>query len=89
LASSASGNAAYRSTGNYPATSTMTQQHNPPLPGEVLKDGVFAESQITIKQFAEEIGVTTDTCGTLHTHPEFLSKNSSYLSSSLRPIAVW
>ncbi|TAL52092.1 MAG: addiction module antidote protein, HigA family [Methylovulum sp.] len=36
----------------------MSQQHNPPHPGEVLKDGVFTGSHITIKQFAEQIGVT-------------------------------
>lgn len=36
----------------------MSQQHNPPHPGEVLKDGVFNSSGITIKQFAEQIGVT-------------------------------
>ena len=36
----------------------MSQQHNPPHPGEVLKDGVFAGGDLTIKQFAERIGVT-------------------------------
>ncbi|MDD5277039.1 MAG: HigA family addiction module antitoxin [Methylovulum sp.] len=36
----------------------MSQQHNPPHPGEVLKDGVFTGSGITIKQFAERLGVT-------------------------------
>ncbi len=36
----------------------MTQMYNPSHTGEVLKDGVFAESDITIKQFAERLGVT-------------------------------
>ena len=36
----------------------MSQQHNPPHPGEVLKDGVFTGGDLTIKQFAERIGVT-------------------------------
>ncbi len=36
----------------------MSQQYNPPHPGEVLKDGVFTDSDITIKQFAEQLGVT-------------------------------
>ena len=36
----------------------MSQQHSPPHPGEVLKDGVFNGSGITIKQFAQQIGVT-------------------------------
>lgn len=36
----------------------MSQQHNPPHPGEVLKDGVFTDSGITIKQFSERLGVT-------------------------------
>ncbi len=36
----------------------MNQQHNPPHPGEVLKDGVFTGSELTIKTFAEQIGVT-------------------------------
>lgn len=39
----------------------MSQQHNPPHPGEVLKDGVFTGNPLTIKQFAERIGVTRDT----------------------------
>lgn len=36
----------------------MTQQHNPPHPGEVLKDGVFTDTGLTVKTFAERIGVT-------------------------------
>ena len=36
----------------------MSRQHNPPHPGEVLKDGVFTDTDITIKHFAERIGVT-------------------------------
>jgi antitoxin HigA-1 len=33
-------------------------QHNPPHPGEVLKDGVFEGSNLTVTRFAEQIGVT-------------------------------
>ncbi|MBK6907607.1 MAG: HigA family addiction module antidote protein [Rhodocyclaceae bacterium] len=36
----------------------MTRMHNPPHPGEVLKDGVFADSGITVTGFAERLGVT-------------------------------
>lgn len=36
----------------------MTRMHNPPHPGEVLKDGVFSDSEITVTEFAERLGVT-------------------------------
>ena len=36
----------------------MSQQHKPPHPGAVLKDGVFTGGNLTIKQFSEQIGVT-------------------------------
>ncbi len=36
----------------------MTRMYNPPHPGEVLKDGVFADSEITVTAFAERLGVT-------------------------------
>ena len=36
----------------------MSKQHNPPHPGEVLKDGVFTGTDLSIKQFAERLGVT-------------------------------
>ncbi|PPD49501.1 MAG: addiction module antidote protein, HigA family [Methylobacter sp.] len=36
----------------------MSRQHNPPHPGEVLKDGVFTDNKLSIKKFAEQIGVT-------------------------------
>ena len=36
----------------------MGQQFNPPHPGEVLRDGVFAETGITITEFAARLGVT-------------------------------
>jgi addiction module HigA family antidote len=32
--------------------------HNPPHPGEVLRDGVFSETGITITDFAKRLGVT-------------------------------
>ncbi len=36
----------------------MTRMHNPPHPGEVLRDGVFAETGITVTEFAKRLGVT-------------------------------
>lgn len=33
-------------------------QHNPPHPGEILKDGVFDNSTLTVTDFAKQIGVT-------------------------------
>ena len=36
----------------------MTRMHNPPHPGEVLKDGVFSDSEMTVTEFAERLGVT-------------------------------
>ena len=32
--------------------------HNPPRPGEVLRDGVFTDTGITLTDFAKRIGVT-------------------------------
>jgi antitoxin HigA-1 len=36
----------------------MSRMFNPPHPGEVLRDGVFTETGITVTQFAERLGVT-------------------------------
>lgn len=36
----------------------MTRMHNPPHPGEVLRDGVFTDTGITVTEFAKRIGVT-------------------------------
>ena len=36
----------------------MTRMHNPPHPGEVLRDGVFTDTGITVTDFAQRIGVT-------------------------------
>lgn len=36
----------------------MTRMHNPPHPGEVLRDGVFADAGITVTEFAKRLGVT-------------------------------
>ena len=36
----------------------MTRMYNPPHPGEVLRDGVFTETGITVTDFAKRIGVT-------------------------------
>ena len=36
----------------------MTRMYNPPHPGEVLRDGVFTGTGITVTAFAKRIGVT-------------------------------
>jgi addiction module HigA family antidote len=36
----------------------MTRTHNPPHPGEVLRDGAFTGTGITVTDFARRIGVT-------------------------------
>ena len=36
----------------------MARMHNPPHPGEVLRDGVFTEAGITVTDFAGRLGVT-------------------------------
>lgn len=36
----------------------MSRMHNPPHPGEVLRDGVFTDSNITVTEFAKRLGVT-------------------------------
>ena len=36
----------------------MTRMHNPPHPGEVLRDGVFSDAEITVTDFAKRLGVT-------------------------------
>lgn len=34
------------------------RMHNPPHPGEVLRDGVFTDTGITVTAFAKRLGVT-------------------------------
>jgi len=36
----------------------MSKMHNPPHPGEVLKDGVFADTGMTVTDAAKALGVT-------------------------------
>ncbi len=36
----------------------MTRMHNPPHPGEVLKDGVFSEGTVSVTEAAAALGVT-------------------------------
>lgn len=36
----------------------MGKMHNPPHPGEVLKDGVFADTGVTVTEAANALGVT-------------------------------
>ena len=36
----------------------MARMHNPPHPEEVLRDGVFADTGITVTDFAGRLGVT-------------------------------
>ena len=36
----------------------MSRMHNPPHPGAVLKDGVFADAGVTVTEAANALGVT-------------------------------
>ena len=36
----------------------MSTMYNPPHPGEVLRDGVFADTGLTVTDFAKRLGVT-------------------------------
>ncbi len=36
----------------------MSRMHNPPHPGEVLRDGVLTDSDITVTEFAKRLGIT-------------------------------
>lgn len=36
----------------------MPGMHDPPHPGEVLRDGVFADTGLTVSDFARHLGVT-------------------------------
>jgi antitoxin HigA-1 len=36
----------------------MERMHNPPHPGEVLRDGVFTDTGISVTDFAQRLGVT-------------------------------
>jgi addiction module HigA family antidote len=36
----------------------MATMHNPPHPGEVLRDGVFSETGLTVTELARHLGVT-------------------------------
>ena len=38
--------------------SAVPRMHNPPHPGEVLRDGTFAGTGITVTEFARRLGVT-------------------------------
>lgn len=37
---------------------TVTRMHNPPHPGEVLRDTVLADGRISVTEFAEKLGVS-------------------------------
>ncbi|MEO8315224.1 MAG: HigA family addiction module antitoxin [Pseudomonadota bacterium] len=36
----------------------MTRMHNPPHPGEILKDTVLADGALTVSEFARRLGVS-------------------------------
>ena len=36
----------------------MTRMHNPPHPGEVLRNGVFSDADVSVTDFAARLGVT-------------------------------
>jgi antitoxin HigA-1 len=41
------------------------KMHNPPHPGEVLRDGVFTDASISVTDFAQRLGVTRVTLSRL------------------------
>lgn len=41
------------------------KMHNPPHPGEVLRDGVFTDAALTVTDFATRLGVTRATLSRL------------------------
>ena len=41
------------------------RMHNPPHPGEVLRDGVFTDSGISVTDFAERLGISRVTLSRL------------------------
>ena len=41
------------------------RMHNPPHPGEVLRDGVFTDSGVSVTDFAERLGITRVTLSRL------------------------
>lgn len=43
---------------NYQEDIEMSRMHHPPHPGEVLRDGVFTDTGITVTAFAKRLGVT-------------------------------
>lgn len=36
----------------------MARMHNPPHPGEVLRNGVLTDTGLTVTEFADRLGVT-------------------------------
>ena len=36
----------------------MSRMHNPPHPGEILKDGVFTDTGLSITDAAKQLGIT-------------------------------
>ena len=36
----------------------MANMHSPPHPGEVLRDGRFSDTGITVTEFAKRLGIT-------------------------------
>lgn len=65
----------------------MGRMHNPPHPGEVIRDGVFAESGMTVIEFARQLGISRVALSrVLHGHaavsPEMAIRLSDVLGGS-------
>jgi antitoxin HigA-1 len=41
------------------------RMHNPPHPGEIMRDGVFADTGISVTDFAQRLGITRVTLSRL------------------------
>lgn len=58
--------------------------HNPPHPGEVIRDGVFAESGMTVIEFARRLGISRVALSrVLHGHAAVSPEMAIRLSDAL------
>lgn len=58
--------------------------HNPPHPGKVIRDGVFAESGMTVIEFARRLGISRVALSrVLHGHAAVSPQMAIRLSDAL------
>ncbi|WP_202419884.1 HigA family addiction module antitoxin [Pseudoduganella guangdongensis] len=62
----------------------MGTMHNPPHPGKVIRDGVFAESGMTVIEFARRLGISRVALSrVLHGHAAVSPEMAIRLSDAL------